>query len=454
MDACAPEVVYRKVVCAPKRCPCPTCGKKGRRKRHHKRKVRTIAYKKVVYLDITVGEYAAACDCCKTFRSCPEGVEPRALYDNKVRDALLDRLLDDRMSIAAVLKSMKRDFLLDLSESFAYDCLDHEIRRLDMADYRRWALERFQGTLCVDELHLGRHTLLLATDPLSDLPIAFALVSANDQDHMRRFLGNLKNWGFEPAVVVTDGSNLYPALLAELWPDAMHQLCVFHVMMDINQHVLDAVRRLRRRLAGGTKGRRRRGRPAQRQRSKQRRARKQKADFVYKHRYLIVRRRDNFSERQQKDLATLLEYLPELKTLRQFVDDVQATLADDQTPEAAWQRRDRLRRKRTYRAVEELQKAMRYFDDEVTFAKIVTFLDQPIGHRVRTNNHAERTNRTVRYYEKTRYKWRRRRRIVGFIILAFARWRKRHPLAARRKATTRKSSPTTTQKPLASRKAA
>jgi transposase-like protein len=32
-----------------------------------------------------------------------------------------------------------------------------------------------------------------------------------------------------PEVVVTDGSNLYPAVLAELWPDADHQLCVFHV---------------------------------------------------------------------------------------------------------------------------------------------------------------------------------------------------------------------------------
>ena len=29
----------------------------------------------------------------------------------------------------------------------------------------RKVLEHFSGTLCVDELHLGRFTLLLATDP-------------------------------------------------------------------------------------------------------------------------------------------------------------------------------------------------------------------------------------------------------------------------------------------------
>src|SRR3954452_13029366 len=43
------------------------------------------------------------------------------------------------------------------------------------------------------------------TYPLSDLPVAFALVDANDQPHMRRSLKNLKAWGFHPRVVVTDG---------------------------------------------------------------------------------------------------------------------------------------------------------------------------------------------------------------------------------------------------------
>jgi transposase-like protein len=33
-----------------------------------------------------------------------------------------------------------------------------------------------------------------------------------------------------PKVVVTDGSNLYPGVLAELWSDAEHQLCVFHTI--------------------------------------------------------------------------------------------------------------------------------------------------------------------------------------------------------------------------------
>src|SRR3954471_14407586 len=241
----APTTVVIPVDCAPKKAPCPTCGQRGRRKRTVTRRVRTVAYKAVAFLEITCGEYAARCDCCTTFRNSPEGVLPRALYDNKVRELVLDRILKDGMSVERTLESLGREFLLDLSTGFVYDVLRDRAEQLDLAAHRRMVLGQFSGTLCVDELHLGRFTLVLATDPLADLPVAFALVAQNDQDHMRRFLGNLKTWGLSPDVVVTDGSNLYPAVLAELWPDAAHQLCVFHVIQDINALVLGAVRRLR-----------------------------------------------------------------------------------------------------------------------------------------------------------------------------------------------------------------
>ena len=120
------------------------------------------------------------------------------------------------MSVERVIASMRRDFLLDLSDGFVYDCLHWQARRLDLADHHRWVRQRFSGTLCIDELHLGKTTLLLATDPLQDLPVAFARIDKNDHDHMRRFLKNLKTWGLAPEVIVTDGSNLYPELLAEL----------------------------------------------------------------------------------------------------------------------------------------------------------------------------------------------------------------------------------------------
>src|SRR4051812_13629689 len=141
---------------------------------------------------------------------------PKAKYDAMAWDLVLDRILKDGMSVERALESIRREFLLDLSTGFVYDVLRDYAGRLDLAEHRRRVLEQFSGTLCVDELHLGRFTLLLATDPLADLPVAFALVSMNDHDHMRRFLKNLKTRGLMPRVVVTDGSNLYPELPAEL----------------------------------------------------------------------------------------------------------------------------------------------------------------------------------------------------------------------------------------------
>lgn len=422
------DVEREKVSCCPKYWPCPHCGKRGKRKQRLQREVRSIAFGKIVYLDIAYAEYRARCQCCKTFRSSPAGVELGCHYDNRVRQAVLDRLIEDGLSVQRLLAALQRDFLLDLSEGFVYDCLHREVARLNMAQYRRWALAQFSGTLCVDELHLGRYTLLLATDPLGDFPVAFALVDANDQDHMWRFLNNLKTWGFSPDVVITDGSPLYPAVLAELWPDARHQLCIFHVMQDITEHVLDAVKRMRRELARrGKRGRkRRRGRPKKGRKKNKGSTLKEKAHFIFKHRYLIVKRRENLNEAEQETLARMLDYLPSLRTLRTFMDKIYALFSADQTRQQAGCRRSALVRTTSFQAIPELAKAIEMLSPE-KFEKMMAFLHSAAGQQVRTNNHVERANRKLRYFEKVRYKWRRRRPIIRFLLVSLQRWWRAHP---------------------------
>jgi hypothetical protein len=427
-----PRVRTERRRCAPDSFPCPTCGAPGRRKQTHTRTVRCLAYREILLIELTTAEYRASCSCCKTFRSQLDGILPRAEYTNKVREAVLDRLLDDKMSIERLRACLARDFHLNLSDGFVYDCLDWKARQIDGADYRRWTLEHFSGTLCVDEIHLGKKTLLLATDPLQDLPVAFALVGKNDHGHMRRFLNHLKGWGFWPQVVVTDGSGLYPTLLAEIWPWARHQLCVFHVLRDINGKVLDALKRLRRQKARrGQAGRKRpKGRPRRGAKKRRGLRAKGKAHFVFKHRYLIVKRRDNLSAKEKKDLATMLEYIPELRVLRQFTDRAGRLFEAGQSPQQARCRRAALLREASFQAVPELAAAMALLSAE-KFAKMVAFVQSPAGQRVRTNNHVERVNRELRYLEKVRYKWRRRRTIVRFLVLALDRWRQRQAAGAR-----------------------
>lgn len=416
----------RVLRCAPLSHPCPQCGQPGRRKRPLHRRIRSLAYRQVAYLDVHYAEYRACCTCCKFFRSWPLDVPAKAQYDGSVRAAVLDRILHDGLNVARTRAALQRDFFLNLSEGFVYDCLRWQVAQLDFAAHRQLVLAQFSGTLCVDELHLGRFTLLLATDPLGDLPVACALVGRNDAEHMRRFLQNLARWGLRPRVVVTDGSKLYPRVLAEIWPRARHQLCVFHVLKDLNDLILQGVRRLARALArrGNAGRKRRRGRPSPARRAARAAAGptlKEKAGFVLKHRFLIVKKTSDFDKEMWDTLAQMFEYLPALRTLWHFASAVGELFAKEARVQTLWQRRAALLRHEAYQQVPELVQALALLEPG-KFQKMVAFTASPAGTKTRTNNHVERANRRLRFWEKVRYKWRRRPWVVRFVLLALDRW--------------------------------
>src|SRR5262249_41683523 len=146
----APTIVTLPVRSAPKKAPCPTCALPRRPPPPPPRAVRPAAPQAIADLEITCGEYRARCDCRTTFRSTPDGVLPRAAYDNTVRELVLGRIIEDGMSIERALRSLRREFLLDLSTGFVYDALRDRAARLDLAEHRRMVLGRFSGTLCVD----------------------------------------------------------------------------------------------------------------------------------------------------------------------------------------------------------------------------------------------------------------------------------------------------------------
>jgi transposase len=420
---------------APKTHPCPRCGRRGHRQRTLHRRIRSLAYRQEAYLDVYYAEYEARCQCRKFFRSWPLDVPPKSDYDASVRQAVLDRVLEDGLNVERTLAAMERDFGLKLSQGFVYDCLRWRIARLDLAPHRRLVLEKFSGTLCVDELHLGRFTLLLATDPIADLPVAFALVGRNDSAHMRRFLKNLATWGLKPAVVVTDGSSLYPAVLAELWPAARHQLCVFHVLKDINDLILKGVRRLARAMARrGNRGRKRnRGRPSKARQAAREAAgptNKEKAAFVMKHRFLIAKKTSDMNKQQWDHLVQMFDYLPELRTLWTFACEARDLFEKEARVQTLWKRRAALLGKEKYKEVAELKEAMEMLV-EGKFRKMVAFTNGEAGRKVRTNNHVERANRRLRFAEKVRYKWRRRKWVLRYVMLALERWWRQAARAAK-----------------------
>src|SRR5215471_15852629 len=96
---------------APKCALCPTCGRCGRRKRLLHRRLRTLAYQRVAWLEVTYAEYQARCRCRNSFRTWPLDVPAKADYDARFRQAVLDRLLGDRLNVEQTKAAMRRDFL-------------------------------------------------------------------------------------------------------------------------------------------------------------------------------------------------------------------------------------------------------------------------------------------------------------------------------------------------------
>ena len=61
--------------------------------------------------------------------------------------------------------------------------------------------------------------------------------------------------------------------------------------------------------------------------------------------------------------------------------------------------------------------AMRCRKSDAMRCRLAAYLNNPVSQRVRTNNNVKRTNRMIRFWEKVRYKWRRRETLVRFVVL-------------------------------------
>ena len=83
---------------------------------------------------------------------------------------------------------------------------------------------------------------------------------------------------------------------------------------------------------------------------------------MFKHRHLIVKRRENLTESERDDLKRMLEYLPELATLRRFADRIYWLFDTPKDFHQASCRRAAIVRDPAFQAVPELVKAMEQFD--------------------------------------------------------------------------------------------
>ena len=111
-------------------------------------------------------------------------------------------------------------------------------------------IANFSGILCVDEVYQSELALLLAVDPAApdgDRLVGYTLLTKKvDQGAVKSFLAHLQAAGIEPDEVITDDSRLYPGVLVEIWPMAVHQLCLFHATGNVVKAVNEVVKQVRK----------------------------------------------------------------------------------------------------------------------------------------------------------------------------------------------------------------
>ena len=395
----------------PKDYPCPQCGQQGKRKQVLERRIPHVAaLHRRSWIVAEVGVYQARCGCCKYFQAAIPGVPYQGRYSYEVRNSVANALIRDRMPYRLVIERMQEDHLLELSLGYIHACFVWAHEQINMEEHWDFVRANFSGVLCIDEVHDSGRTMLFATAPLNDFTVSFKPVERNDQEQMDMLLQGLTDRGLAVRVAITDGSPLDKDSRQRDWADVEHQLCLVHVIKEVNKLMLDGGRTVKNRIKrqGNTGRKRRPGRPrktAPHQRQPRNgMSKKAQATFIGDHQSLIGRTHEDLSAQDKDDLAGMVETAPALTLFRPFTRQFDRRFEKGITKPCARYRRTQMVNHPAYQAHPFLAKALKKLAND-RFEKMIVFRR---GDTVeRTNHHVERNNRVFRMLHKTRDKRRK-----------------------------------------------
>jgi hypothetical protein len=218
----------RRVRCVEPTLPCDRCSTAAPRVWDVARTAIDIDLDSTVFLRVTVSMHHCR-TCRRYFRAQPPFLRPDAIYSNRVVAKAIQTVYEDGLAFRRVPDRLARDFWVRPTERMVRSWCRTYSGHLEVQEsYLPWVVEEFSGILCIDEVYQGALALLLAVDPAAptgDRLVGYQLVDGTvDGDTVAAFVRRLKEAGICPEEVITDGSTLYPAVLAEVWPTAAHQL--------------------------------------------------------------------------------------------------------------------------------------------------------------------------------------------------------------------------------------
>lgn len=414
------RVKYAEVL--PAQYPCPDCGQLAKRNSTGERTLQEPNLDEPTFLLVRM----SVCRCdnaqCgrKYFRVSVPFAPPRVRYTEDAKQLCVSSVVRDGMPFCRVPDRVAEDFHLYPSQSTVWGWHRDACDRQDLTvDYEPWVKAQFSGVLCIDEVYDGPFCLILSTDPLNDVTVAYTLEKKTpgterpkmSQAWLDRHLWALARIGIEPTAVIRDGLVVYDNGLPQTWDQSR---CTFHLLQDITQDLLRAVNTYRKTLPDPPK--RSKGRP--------------KADApppppnvkteIWHHRYLWVSHPETIEQRDRtcthqthrcvgESDAEILQHLcaqhPPLQTIRACMLEVFGLFEDpDATFEDIKTQYDTMCQTPAYQANPDLVKALDHLSGD-TLEKAFRFL--AYENLPKTNNHVEGRARSFRKRQKSHYRLRR-----------------------------------------------
>jgi hypothetical protein len=272
-------------------------------------------------------------------------------------------------------------------------------------------------------LYDGPFCILSLVDNRTYTRIAYQVLSRDPKRgdvtaFFRRFQAALEARGLALRGITTDGSALYPEPIVTVFGDVPHQVCTFHVLRELVKAALGAVAKVRKDLAA-RKPKLPRGRPpkAARRAARQKKRIEEKIGALFEHRHLFVKRA--LSRAERRTLLRITRGLPQLRTLRELMEEVYRLFDRRCRTETALAKLAKLRRRvRRFRRLGAVLKKLLSADVE----KALTFLDDRLLGA--TSNAVERGNRRYRKMQRSIYRVRTEAGINGRLALDLERERR------------------------------
>jgi hypothetical protein len=399
---------------APEITLCPRCGACAKRNQLRVRRFWEPNLVHACVLEIQAGCYI--CPCCQPgsrwFMLLPADYQTSSQYSVLARTLVVDLVQKHKMPAEqAAAWARERLHLVKLDAATVLRWLRASGETVDSAARLKAVLAVFSGQISLDEVYDGGWYQLKATDPLNGIEIAWKLERGQPtRDDVRQFLLEIKAAGFEPEIVSTDGCDLYPDVLAEVWPGAGHQRCAFHFIKQVNEDLSKAFWQAYETMPVPPK--RRRGRPKKRGRPRADRTKRENRERVRKARWLLLKRQSNLSAEEQERLDEAIGLCPPLGVLRRFVVQLHDLFGPTTDSHGlAEERRRAILDDAEFQAFAGLAQSLGRLGDDDLFARLTRYLD--FENADKTSNHVERENREFRKRQRTHYRMRSRRSLCA-----------------------------------------